>query len=343
MNSSKYRDLIIGIVLGLIAGLLLGMLLFWQLFPVKWTDAQPYDLSPAGKATYMALVADSFKLDRDAARARQFLGSWTADEMQQAVGDAIQNYEGEGLADKVQAVRDLAMALGIREPVQPIPTPPPVESAVTGIWDRLRVPCLVFVLVLLALVLAAFGWRYLSQRRGTSPGYAPWERNVPAPRREEPLGPGGEPLGPFVATYQLGSATYDESFPIETPGGEFLGECGMGISEAIGIGEMDKVTAFEVWLFDKSDIRTVTKVLMSDYAFHDDELQAKLESKGETVLAQVGKSVFLETGSLRVQVAITDLVYGEEELPPRSYFERFAVEMVAMPQSAVADADTIVA
>jgi hypothetical protein len=343
MGSSKHRDLIMGVVLGLIAGLLLGMLLFWQLFPVKWTDAHTFDLSAEAKTTYMALVADSFKLDKETARARQFLQGWTAEEMQQAIGDAIALYEEEGRPDKVQAVRDLGMALGIPEPVPPMPTPPQVESAVTGIWDRLRVPCLVFVLVLLALVLAILGWRYLSERLGASPGPFPLERSERVSRRERQAGPGAVALGPFVATYQLGEKAYDESFPIEAPSGEFLGECGMGISEAIGIGEADKATAFEVWLFDKSDIRTVTKVLMSDYAFHDDELQAKLSPKGETVLAEIGKSVILETNSLRVHVAITDLVYGEGELPPRSYFEVLAVEMVAMPPSAGPEVDTIVA
>jgi hypothetical protein len=44
------------------------------------------------------------------------------------------------------------------------------------------------------------------------------------------------------------------------------GECGVGISETIGVGDPKKVTAFEVWLFDKNDIQTVTKVLMSAHA-----------------------------------------------------------------------------
>ena len=51
-----------------------------------------------------------------------------------------------------------------------------------------------------------------------------------------------------------------------TPEGEFLGECGMGISDATGIGDADQVTAFEVWLFDKNDIQTVTKEVMSAHA-----------------------------------------------------------------------------
>ena len=48
----------------------------------------------------------------------------------------------------------------------------------------------------------------------------------------------------------------------------------LGVSETIGVGSPNKVTAFEVWLFDKNDIRTVTKVLMSDHAFNDDAIRA---------------------------------------------------------------------
>jgi hypothetical protein len=43
--------------------------------------------------------------------------------------------------------------------------------------------------------------------------------------------------------------------------GEFMGEYGVGVSEAIGVGEPKKVTALEIWLFDKNDIKTATKGL----------------------------------------------------------------------------------
>ena len=97
------------------------------------------------------------------------------------------------------------------------------------------------------------------------------------------------------AALVLGDNLFDDSFSIESAAGEFLGECGVGISEAIGVGEPKRVTAFEVWLFDKSDIRTVTKVLMSDHAYNDGNLRAKLASKGEPVLAQADVPFTLET------------------------------------------------
>jgi hypothetical protein len=114
--------------------------------------------------------------------------------------------------------------------------------------------------------------------------------------------------------------------------GEFLGECGVGISEVLGADEPSKrVTAFEVWLFDKSDIRTVTKVLMSPYAHNDDALRARLAPKGEPVLAELGKSIALETTSLRVDARVVDLEYDGGAVPPQSQFAKLTVELMATP------------
>jgi len=189
-----------------------------------------------------------------------------------------------------------------------------------------------------------------------------WAKSKPAPEvalgTTAPIGPGGAgraeivamkraaakektdfeargevpPAGQFVSTYVLGDDLYDDSFSIETAKGEFLGECGSGISETIGVGEPKKVTATEVWLFDKNDIRTVTKVLMSEYAYNDPALRTKLAPKGEAVLARPGAVTALETETLRVQVRIVDMQYGEGSLPPKSFFERLAVEIAAWPK-----------
>jgi hypothetical protein len=173
------------------------------------------------------------------------------------------------------------------------------------------------------------------RRRAAATPQAPAARTVSvAPLAEEWAGEGQPPLGHFITTYQLGENSYDESFSIETPTGEFLGECGVGISETIGTGDPDKVTAFEVWLFDKSDIRTVTKVLMSEHAFQDDALRARLASKGEAVLAKQGSPLLLETSGLQVSVDITELAYGEGEPPPKSFFSKLTVELVAMVRPA---------
>jgi hypothetical protein len=139
----------------------------------------------------------------------------------------------------------------------------------------------------------------------------------------------GPPVAQFLTTYTLGDDHYDPSFSIELENGEFMGECGVGISETIGVGAPSKVTAFEVWLFDKSDIRTVTKVLMSDYAYHDEALRAKLAPKGEPMMIEVGREAVLETKTLRVRARIVEAEYGIGNLPPNSFFERLTIDLAA--------------
>jgi hypothetical protein len=342
MVSSNRTALIIAGVVGLVVGLLLGMLLFWGLFPVQWTDARPYDLEPQAKAEYVALVADSFSLNKDQAAAAKYFEVWTVEEKEEAFADAVALYEGQGQADKVQAIEDLATVLVVSLPEAGVATPvagetpeaeAPVEpepTAEPNLIQRLRVPCLVFFVVLLVLVLAWIGLRVALRRRAAAEApESALQPTVVGPPIDEWEGTGQPPLKHVFTTYELGEDTYDESASIETPMGEFLGEMGVGISETIGVGDPDKVTAFEVWLFDKSDIRTVTKVLMSEHAFNDEGLRTRLASKGEAVLAQPGSPFALETSGLQVRVNVTDLTYGEGEAPPRSFFTKLTVELMA--------------
>lgn len=334
MESNNRTNLIIGIVVGLVLGLLLGMLLFWVLFPVEWTDAHSYDLSPVGKAEYVALVADSFSLDKDATGAAQYLDYWEPAEKEQAVADAIAIYEAEGNTDKVLVVQDFAMAVGIPLPDETAALPETVPQ--TSFFERIRIPCLVFFGVLLVLVVGWVGYRVLTKQRAEAEPVQPFVQpvTVEAPPAEDWEGVGQPPLGHWFTTYELGEDTYDESFSIETQLGEFLGECGVGISEMIGVGDPAKVTAFEVWLFDKSDIRTVTKVLMSEHAYQDEALRARLASKGEAVLVEPGSPFVLETSGLQVRIDVTELVYGDDEMPAGSFFSKLTVELVATTKPA---------
>lgn len=146
------------------------------------------------------------------------------------------------------------------------------------------------------------------------------------------------PIVQFMTTYLHGDDLYDDSFSIETSSGEFLGETGVGISETIGASEQKNVSAFEIWLFDKNDIRTVTKVLMSDHAYNDDTIRAKLAPKGEAMLAKVGDRLILDTATLRIQARLVDFSYGSGPLPPNSFFERITIELAAWKRNAQAGA-----
>lgn len=134
-------------------------------------------------------------------------------------------------------------------------------------------------------------------------------------------------IAQFMTTYMFGDDLYDESFTFEAPNGEFLGECGVSISDIIGVGEPKKISAFEVWLFDKNDVQTVTNVLMSQHVYNDPNLRQRLEMKGEPVLSEPGRQFTLETATLRLEAKIVDTVYGEIPLPEKSYFQRSTVEL----------------
>ena len=135
------------------------------------------------------------------------------------------------------------------------------------------------------------------------------------------------PIAQFMASYKVGDDLFDDSFSIDSASGEFLGECGVGISETIGVGDHKKVTAFEVWLFDKNDIQTITKVLMSAHAFNDAAVRQRLEAKGEPVLLEPGIETALETQTLQLVARVVDVSYGSDAMPDESYFDHMLVEL----------------
>jgi hypothetical protein len=137
-----------------------------------------------------------------------------------------------------------------------------------------------------------------------------------------------------VATFNLGDESYDESFDIEDPGGGgYLGECGMTSSELVN-GDPNRVTALEVWLFDKSDIRTVTKVLMSDYAYGNQALREKLSSRGDAILVRPDLGFILDAQTLRLEGRVLDVAYDDTEAPPRSTMRRLSVQLRVLRQVA---------
>jgi hypothetical protein len=325
------RNLIIATVVGLLVGCLFGwMVMGWIIMPVKWK------LTPAEKEQYVLMAADSYSLNGDAQLAKARL----ADLDDEEIGEIIVRLAATHPQEK-QNLLDLALALGLgvtEVPSQPaaVATTPPTRIRLTSSLSRtLPIVCGLLLALLLIIAFGSVLVNRLRGRREEAEAPAPaWRAELPrVAEAMPPLTPTGPPpLKHFVTTYELGHDTYDESDSIETPMGEFLGECGVGISEALGADEPSKkVTAFEVWLFDKSDIRTVTKVLMSPYAYKDEALRARLASKGDPVLAELGKSIVLQTTSLRVEARVLEMEYGDGALPPQSYFTKLVVELVATP------------
>ena len=77
--------------------------------------------------------------------------------------------------------------------------------------------------------------------------------------------PSLEDVGTFEANYAFGIQSYDESFTVSSTDGSLLGACGMGINESLdrAAGDTDQVRLLEVWLYDRSAVRSVSQPLVS--------------------------------------------------------------------------------
>jgi hypothetical protein len=296
-------------------GLLIGLVVLgWWLWPVQWTNAGPADLRADAQEDYLRMAVDSYALTADteaAARRYADLGEAGPDLLTQIQTDP--GYQDPGW------IQGYAQVVGVQAPIE--------EEAEGGSnITLLLLMCL--VTVILAGALAAYF--LLRQGRSTgavSPAAQAQEFSSQVERTDYAALGQETPMSQFMTTYLQGDDLFDDSFSIDSPSGEFLGECGVGISESIGVGEPKKVTAFEIWLFDKNDIQTVTKVLMSSHAFSDETLRQRLAAKGEPFQANPGAEITLETATLRLVARVVDMNYGGGAMPAGSHFERVTLEL----------------
>ncbi|MDY0018963.1 MAG: hypothetical protein RBT47_03085 [Anaerolineae bacterium] len=347
LNLMEKRKGTITFVGGIIVGLIIGLIFAWLIWPVQWRNGTPGHLRSDFQRYYLNAVADEYSLDRNTEAAREKLGlnlaakssPWVKkpEALQEALTSAIAN---AGTEEHVTALGRLAQDLEVNidtaqiTPVAPVVTPETEQKGIS--WLTI----LGLLLIVMALVAAAFyiltrinaqRQGQLSKPEGARAGaygtMAPTEEGI-----ETVEGEAGPPVSSFVATYMLGDDYFDPSFSIEV-GTDFLGECGVGISESIGVGDPKKVTALEAWLFDKSDIRTVTAVMASEYAYNDPTLNAKLSAKGEIMPIRPGLETTLETTALHVSVKVKELEYAQGDLPTNSFYQRVSIELRAWVKS----------
>ncbi len=349
---SLYR---LGLVL---LGLVIGLVWAYQGAPVKFRDAEPVYLAEGYKDQWIKMTAAEYSATGDAEEASRKIveAGITPDMIQTLIQD--NSATDPQLANKLQALLAIADQNSAQARKQ-------ADKIKTGFLGGILGPlaCLVGTAVIgfILTLVFTFYWAVPVGKWAKS-GRGPAQAGVPAGMgasagsvmhagrvaarkaaddQKTDFAAVGEvpPVSQYMSTYIFGDDLYDDSFSIETPAGEFLGECGAGISETIGVGDPKKVTATEVWLFDKNDIRTVTKVLMSEHAYNDQALRTKLAPKGEAVLVTPSGVTVLETQTLRVQVRIVDLQYGDGPLPPNSFFERLTVEIAAWSKENAAGGD----
>jgi len=80
-------------------------------------------------------------------------------------------------------------------------------------------------------------------------------------------------------------------------------------------------------LFDKNDVQTVTKVMMTDYAMNNPSILQRLEVKGEPVQIRPDLVVTLETATLLLEARILDVTYGRGGQAQNSYVQQMQVEL----------------
>ena len=356
MDSEKIKawlkDFRITLPVGVVVGLILGLVIGWGIWPVQWTDLAPYHLRPDLREDYLRMSIFTSTNVGNAAIAEK---AWSELEDTAEETLAVVRNQPRYLSEAQITSFMLLVGAEMGEVVPPeveVEEPETVEPVEgSGInWLLVGGLCIV---VLVAVVAAV----YFFVLHGKLPHFERPEiinrRKIPEPVDEVdfeedanrytpqaqvsyepsyPDEPSALPVAQFMTTYAVGDDLYDDSFSIDAPTGEFLGECGVGISETVGVGEPKRVTAFEVWLFDKNDIQTVTKVIMSEHAHEDDKLRIRLESKGELVLAEPGKQILLETATLQLEARIIDMAYGKGAAPDLSFFERLTLELAIWPK-----------
>ena len=321
------KNTTVAIVVGVVLGLILGLIIGWGIWPVQWTNGTPEVLREDLQKDYLRMTIDSYMRTGDTTKA---IERWNN------LGAAKDSIYGLVQADPaylnpadIQQFGALVQsATGV--PVQPT-TPGSEGTSPTG-------SLVLYASIAVVVVLVAVGGLYLARllRKGTGTVTPVMQGNEISRQVEktdfQSLGL-AQPITQTMTTYVLGDDLYDESFSIDTGGGEFLGEYGVGVSETIGVGEPKKVAALEIWLFDKNDIKTATKVLMSEHAYNDPNIRARLEPKGELVIVKPQEQVLLETATLQLLATVVDMDYGTGAMPQKSYFERITLELAVWPRS----------
>jgi len=318
---------VVAAALGFVVGLFIGLVVLgWGLWPVQWTNADPSSLRSDLQEDYLRMTIDSFvynPVNKLAIQRYQELGSEAL-----AVFERIR----AGYPDQ-NAILNFAKVVQVTAPTA---TPTPGSGQTPAKPGALTSILIIAGAVILFAILGFAVFKYLIPlfRHTTSDSPANQASDITNQTEMTDYSAQGDeqPIAQFMTTYVLGDDLFDDSFSIDSPSGEFLGECGIGISESIGVGEPKKVTAFEVWLFDKNDIQTVTKVLMSTHAFNDVATFQRLQAKGEPFMVERGKQVVLETAALQLVATASDLEYGQGALPEDSYFERLTLEIAVWPK-----------
>ena len=339
-------------VIGLVAGIFIGLFgLGWGLMPLQWTDAAPSDLQMDYKRDYLCMAIDSYIRNQDDTLVRM---RWNG--LGEEAGDLLNTLTPTVCRfESSKEIKALGEVMSLQEPLfeggmSTVPETEveyPVDLVEPVVPDEEKPFSILPLAIMMFLTLVVGGIFVFMLIRKNKISLTSIPKGAKKAEFSEEAAMGmsqtvyeqpesvqskDAPLAQFMTTYRQGDDLYDDSFSIDSINGEFLGECGVGIAETIGVGEPKKVTALEVWLFDKNDIQTVTKVLLSEHASNDQSIRQRLLSKGEPVQVEPGMRFVMETASLQLEARVIDLVYARGPLPENSYFSRLTLEISVWPK-----------
>ncbi|MDM8529418.1 hypothetical protein QUF58_14585 [Anaerolineales bacterium HSG24] len=264
-------------------------------------------------------------------------GGWTNEPIKSVLADLSTQYQAEGNAIKSQALNDFSLAVlgsvivpvdaeqppadaeqppadaeqppvdaeqppvDAEQPPADAEQPPAQPGVISANWWYIVCACLLGLLgILFALWII---------RRRTAADMA---------RKKEIVyeGEGVPPILQWSSTYTLGRNPYDESFTLETEDGDFLGEAGIGMNNVVEGSDSGQVKDFDVWVFDKTDINTYSRIVMSEVAYNDEELRNRVELNplAKAVWAKQGDTTTIESKTMRIEVKMEEVEFDESKL-----------------------------
>lgn len=131
-------------------------------------------------------------------------------------------------------------------------------------------------------------------------------------------------VGQFEANYAFGIQSYDESFTINAEDGELLGACGVGINESVDrdAADSDQVRLLDVWLYDRSAVRSVSQPLVSpgfSVLGLDDYAESSGSDSSSPLEVVPGLRCTLQSDSIVVECSIKSATFLEGELEPMPF------------------------
>jgi len=334
------------VIIAFVIGLLIGWFAIgWGVWPVEWKNTDPVDLRQEAREEYLVMVANDYAVTRDAATALRRLETWDPlSEADREIRQLAQYYEAHGQPDL--ALRLRALADGLPLPTGETTGKPEGEGGggfIEGdvgllvLVGFIVVGCVALALYLLRLRGPSFPEDRLREGReavgAAAEEVAEEEERLAPPVEQQPRVPWSfrrpaaeaMPSWEFEAIYKGEGMEFERTFALEDQKGNYFGDCGVGAAAFVGE-DTQRVNALEVWLFDKSDIRTETKVLMSQHAYDDEATREELAAKGEPTLAAPGVTFSLVGHSLRARGEVEEVEYLPGE-PPNSAFARVSIRL----------------